>query len=482
MKHFNKPFYLAVLLLIINNSLVTQAQDTGSAILDAEYIHQQADSLANAFYNQGLVAGFSVAVLHDLDTLLLKAYGRADIGLDVSASPETKYRLVGPSGTILTILLMQQVEKGVISLDEDITHLLPDFPWQGRKLTLRQLLNATSGLTDYHYLGDPFVEEIAVPKSYDDVTALFAWRPFTHEPGERFKWTISGMHLAGVILERITGKHYKQLLREYIIEPLNLENTAYCGGEEVVPNLAVGHDSRSGIIKKARPESPSMYPFITTVCSSAGDVATIFKALLRGDLISQESFEQIISNKFNSRGMGLFAVTRDGKKRMLSVGGLLLGYSSFAQVLPEDEIIIVVLKNTFGGGKAFPLGQTLSKVALGNPANLPQPPTFRQLLDLPLTTAPDFYTGTYRTTFPNGTGTRKQYVRTYKIYEKAGELMIQAIGDVPERLLKQGENEFARASHPNWPINFTSANGEIIGIKIKEGDGTGVGPKNNETK
>lgn len=387
-----------------------------------ENLRKRLDSLASAYIDEGAIAGFSVAVFQGSDTLLLKGYGKADVGLDVPATSETKYRLVGPSATILAVLLMQQVERGIISLDDDITHHLPEFPWQGRSVTLRQLLNASSGIPDHHYLGDPFLKEIAVPKSYEDVTAIFAGRPFVHEPGERHSWTISGFHLAGVILERITGKNFQELLQENIIKPLGLKNTSYCGVQTIVSDLATGYTSTSGSLMLARPESPTMYPFIVTIFASAGDIATFFQALEDERLISLESWEEIMKAPAGF-GMGVFGAEPDGYKAVLSIGALFIGYKSFVQHIPEEELTVVVLENTMGGVRGHPFQFNLGKIVLGLPLQILERQDIKLFLDLPVENDLDSYTRTYRTTFPDGTGTRKQYERTYEIYEENNRLM-----------------------------------------------------------
>jgi len=164
------------------------------------------DSIARAALASEPMAGLSVAVLRGRDTLLLAGYGSADIGLGAPVTPATTFRVIGMP--VLAAALLQQVEAGRLRLDDDASRLLPDFPWQGRRVTVRQLMDATSGLPDYHYLGDPHLARRGVPKAQDEVTALFAGLPFTHEPGAKWQWTISGFHLAGGLLERLTGKPY----------------------------------------------------------------------------------------------------------------------------------------------------------------------------------------------------------------------------------------------------------------------------------
>lgn len=181
------------------------------------------DSIVRAELAQAPLVGVSVAVLRGRATVFERGYGYADLGLQAPATHETTYRVIGP---LLALSLMQQVERGRLRLEESASQRIPEFPWQGRNVSVRQLMDATSGLPDYHYLGDPQRGLRAVPKAHDEVLALFAGRPFIHEPGERWQWTISGAVLAGMILERVSGQPYAEYLQEHVFRRAGLGRSA----------------------------------------------------------------------------------------------------------------------------------------------------------------------------------------------------------------------------------------------------------------
>lgn len=436
------------------------------------------DSLARDALDSGPVAGFSAAVLQGDDTLLLAGYGHADIGLGVNTTEETKYRLIGPSATILAALVMRHVEAGRISLDEEVNPHLPDFPWQGRRVTVRQLLDATSGLPDYHYLGDPYWSGIAVPKSPDQVTALFAGRPFAHEPGERQQWTISGFHMAGLLLERLTGRTYAELIEGEIVAPLGLEHTAYCGDDrEVVDGLATGYETGGSRILPARPVSPSTYPFVVSVCASAGDVAEIQRAIRTGRLITPASYADMTAlstpaaEAMQASGRALVAgmvldTLAGGATFMF--GGLELGYASHAIDIPEHDLTVVVLTNAVwapGPSLAF----NLSRAALELPLVNEEPSAaIPDLLDLPISLQQiEQYVGTWRVRLRDAPPPYRLYERTYRIYSDNGALWIQPLGAPPERLLRQGEHSFAWGSSPEERLVFSVESGRAVSIAIR---------------
>src|SRR6059058_2340898 len=99
-------------------------------------------------------------------------------------------------------------ERGKLQLDDDISKFIPEFPLQGHHVTVRQLLNHTSGIVDYHYLGDPIEATSRLPKALDEVMALYAGKNWVNEPGKKWDWSISGFQLLVMIVERVTGESF----------------------------------------------------------------------------------------------------------------------------------------------------------------------------------------------------------------------------------------------------------------------------------
>src|SRR5258708_13547902 len=99
------------------------------------------------------------------------------------------------------IAVMQQVERGKLSLDDDLSKFIPEFPLQGHHVTIRQLLNHTSGIVDYHYLGDPIEATSRQPKALDEVIALYARQNWVNDPATKGAWSISPFQLLCTISE-----------------------------------------------------------------------------------------------------------------------------------------------------------------------------------------------------------------------------------------------------------------------------------------
>src|SRR5450432_4580634 len=159
------------------------------------------DAIVQRVIAQERVVGASVLVARGERILLHKGFGFADLGLEAPAKDETVYHVVGPMLPFTGIAVMQQVERGKLALDDDISKFIPEFPLQGHHVTIRQLLNHTSGIVDYHYLGDPIEATSRQPKALDEVMELYAGKNWVNDPGKKWDWSISGFQLLVTIVE-----------------------------------------------------------------------------------------------------------------------------------------------------------------------------------------------------------------------------------------------------------------------------------------
>jgi D-alanyl-D-alanine carboxypeptidase len=121
----------------------------------AQVSSSELDAVAQRVIARERVAGASVLVVQHGKVILHKGYGYADLGLEAPAKDDTVYHVVGPMLPFTGIAVMQLVEHKKLSLDDDLAKYIPEFPMQGHRVTIRQLLNHTSGIVDYHYLGSP---------------------------------------------------------------------------------------------------------------------------------------------------------------------------------------------------------------------------------------------------------------------------------------------------------------------------------------
>lgn len=449
------------------------------------------DAVARRVIGEEKVAGASVLVMQRGKVVLRKGYGLADLGLEAPVRADTVYHVVGPMLPLTGVAVMQLVERGKLGLDDEMSKYVPELPMQGRHVTIRQLLNHTSGIVDYHYLGDPIEATSRLPKALDEVMALYAGKPWLHAPGSKWDWSISGFQLLVTVVERISGASFADYVQQNLLSPAGVKATSYCDDSTVVRGLAHSYRRRADGYAPAL-ETGMAYNADLRFCSTVDDLYQLWKAIADKPLLSAKLFAQMAtpegaavhSNpKDPNAGYGFaMMVNREDGHRRIGQHGSLYGYSGALYDFPEDQLTIVVLTNT-EGQNAYAITRALARAALGLPA-LPAAPAKpeRTLSDLATTAAERAQlAGTYVVKLDKvGDGLHDsfaQYRRTYRIFDDNGRLTLQALGEPPERLLKQADGSFAVRSEPATKIVVAARRltvetglGPLAGARLGPGD------------
>src|SRR5580704_5618863 len=250
------------------------------------------DSFVQRMVAQEGVVGASVLVAQGGKILLHKGYGFADLGLEAAAKDETVYHVVGPMLPFTGIAVLQQMEREKLSLDDDISKYVPEFPLQGHRVTIRQLLNHTSGIVDYHYLGDPIEATSRQPKALDEVMALYAGKDWVNEPGQKWDWSISGFQLLVTIVERVTGQSFPDYVQQHIFTPAGVTSTTYCDDFTLVKGLSHAYRKFEASYVAAN-ENDMAYNSDLRFCSTVGDLLRLWRAISEKKLVIAETFKQM---------------------------------------------------------------------------------------------------------------------------------------------------------------------------------------------
>jgi CubicO group peptidase (beta-lactamase class C family) len=430
------------------------------------------DKIVQEAFAQQKVAGASVLIAQNGKIILNKGYGFAHLGFRVPATPQTKYFIVGANQIVLGAAIMQLVEKNTLSLDDEITKYLPGFNVQGNKITIRHLLTSTSGLPDYHHLGDPLTGQAYQPKAMDEVIDVFENKPFTMKPGTNHDWSISNFAVLVSILQKVTNQRYEVYIRTNIITPLGLHETEYLTQKKLIPQFAQGYNFSDSSFYPTT-HSLLKYDLSTRLVSTTGDIYKLWEGLKQGKAISRQSFMLMTSReeaaKNNSGNFGyMFGIAKLENYNTVSFGGSLDGYSSFSSYYyPEKEITIIIFTNTNGPTARF-MGRQLARKMLG----LPPPPGSelpkKIITDLPLTKQEQLnLAGTYivKRTVTNSTSplTYSMGKRTMRVFTEIDQLMLQQFGELPEPLLKQADGTFeVKTGWQRMIISFKNENNNIV--------------------
>ncbi|MEP6692686.1 MAG: serine hydrolase domain-containing protein, partial [Gemmatimonadaceae bacterium] len=427
------------------------------------------------------VVGASVLVAERGRVLLHKGYGVADLGLDAPTRDETVYHVVGPMLPFTGVAVMQLVERGSVKLDDDISKYVPEFPLQGRHVSVRQLLDHTSGIVDYHYLGDAIEATSRQPKALDEVMALYAGKTWVNEPGTKWDWSISGFQLLVTIVERVSGQRFADYVKKNLFQPAGLDHTTYCDDFSLTHGLS--HPYRrfeNGFV--AANENDMAYNADLRICSTVGDLYKLWSALKANTLIRAESFTMMETPQGAAAHMspqdpqaqyGLaLTINHEDDHRRYGQHGSLFGYSGSLYEFPADRLTIVVLSNT-EGQNAYAITRALARDVLRLPP-LPTPAAStgapralddiavsagdRRQLDGTFVLKPDRVSAELHDSFA-------QYRRTVRVFDENGRLMIQSLGEGPEQLYKQTDGSFARRSAPRSKVTIVVENGSAAMLK-----------------
>ena len=183
------------------------------------------------------IPGLSVAILRGDSVLLSRGYGEANVELHVPASDSTIYQSGSLGKQFTSALVVMLAEEGRLGLDDSITRWFPEAPEPWKGITVRHLLTHTSGIPDY---ADSTLD---YRRDYteDDLLRLAEGLPLAFPPGTRWSYSNTGYVLLGIIIHRVTGTFYGDLLRDRIFRPVGMRTARIISEADIVPNRAAGY-------------------------------------------------------------------------------------------------------------------------------------------------------------------------------------------------------------------------------------------------
>src|SRR6266566_130693 len=183
-----------------------------------EELGNRVDAIAKQMLSRH-TAGVSVAVARDGRVILARGYGMANVEHSVAVTPETVFHIASISKNILAAVVLRLADEGRLRLDDDVTKYVPEAPTHGRRVTVRQLLNHTSGIYSFTSLPEAENNE-RLELTHEQVLGLIKDKPLDFEPGSAWRYDNSAFYLAGMVVERVTHQKYGEYVREYLFKPL----------------------------------------------------------------------------------------------------------------------------------------------------------------------------------------------------------------------------------------------------------------------
>ena len=273
---------------------------------------------------------------------------------------------------------MQLVEQGKINLDDDLSKYLPDYNAQGRKITVKRLLDHTSGIKGYTEIPE-FRTLMAFKYPRDTLVKLFSKKPFDFEPGQEQIYNNSAFFLAGLIIAEVSGMPYEDYVQKNLFDKAGMKDAHYCSESKIFKRQVTGYDSDSAGPVQKGPLS-HQWPYAAgSLCSSAVDLVRWNEALhQQGTILGAAAYQEFITPETLTDGSvlgytkGIAIYPRIGHKALHHGGGI-NGFLSENIYFPDDSLSVVVLFNTAGPEGPDKYALKIAELILGKPADQAKP-------------------------------------------------------------------------------------------------------------
>jgi len=297
-------------------------------------------------------------VFQNGEKLLKKSYGYASIELTVPMPENAQFEIGSVTKQFTAAAILKLVEAKKLSLEDDFTDYIP-FDTKGRKITIHNLLNHTSGIPSYTEIRE-FWDLSIQEHPRDSLVRLVERNDFLFEPNEALIYNNSAYFFLGLIIEKVTEQSYEEFLKQEFFEPLGMNSTNYCSNSKVVKNKVYGYNySPNGLQQK--PYLNHTWPYSAgSLCSTTEDLLIWMRALHTGKVLTEPMYQTMISpDNLNdgtsvSYAKGLVNFSNYGHNEIAHGGGI-HGFLSDTRYFPEEDLYIICLINTTGprGGGFF---------------------------------------------------------------------------------------------------------------------------------
>jgi D-alanyl-D-alanine carboxypeptidase len=326
----------------------------------------QQDVLAQPALPDSFIAAYAkehnfngtILIQKDGKTSFVKSFGLANLPFKVPNTPRTKYKTASITKLFTSVLILQLHEQGKIDLHKPIGTYLPDYAGEGAgKVTLHQLLNHTSGLTNFDTVTDmetalkSGIPVYQTPYTSDQLLARFCSGKLVNPPGKVFDYNNGDYIVLGKIIERLYGQTYEQVLRDRILRPLKMENTSMLRQSDVIEGLADTYFFRDDLksLVNDLPVYPENWYAAGAMYSTVDDVLTFSNALFGARLLKKETIALMTKPGLDDYGYGLWTYETkiNGKKhKVVKRPGQIMGAQSQLYHFLDEDVTIVILSNT----------------------------------------------------------------------------------------------------------------------------------------
>ncbi len=330
-------------------------------------------------WEAGNAVGLAASIAYEGQDPLVATAGRADLASGELFQPQHSSDIGSITKTFMATLFLRLQEEGRLDLDDKLANWLPSFP-KANKVSLRQLLNHTSGIADF--LANPQVEQEIIGSigqsqhvSHQhllDLALALGNGGYDFEPGTSWSYSNTNYILLGLVAEAEVGQPIATQLRQRFFDPLGMHHT-FMGGDEAAPGRSQNYILLDGELHETGTSMDyGWYWTAGAILSTAEDLTLFARALFGGQLLSPASFAEMTTGVVEGEslyGLGLAIIDLPEGRLYAHTGGT-FGGTAFLGWLENEHIIITNLINTETGNEEDPgnlLGLTfLTALSEGN--------------------------------------------------------------------------------------------------------------------
>ena len=297
--------------------------------------------------------GMAILIAKNGKAIYRRAIGKANLEHDINLKPDHVFRIGSITKQFTAVSIMQLIEQGKLSADDEITKFIPDYPTHGNRITISHLVHHTSGIQSYTNMAGWDAETQRKDFTVSALVDYFKKEPMNFLPGEQWFYNNSGYILLGYIIEKVSGMTYEEYLQKNIFDPLGMKHSYYDNTEQIIPGRVQGYAMRDkGVINA--PYLSMTQPYAAgSMLSTVDDMLLWNNALMSGKVISKAYLEKalipaILNNGKNTGyAYGLMIGDLDGSKTVEHSGGI-HGFLSNGIYFPEEDVYVIAFSNSEG--------------------------------------------------------------------------------------------------------------------------------------
>ncbi|HDZ25822.1 MAG TPA: class A beta-lactamase-related serine hydrolase [Candidatus Aminicenantes bacterium] len=334
-----------------------------SPLTEKQFLQMMTDVMQR-ICKQDVFSG-TVLIAKGDEVLLTRACGEASKRFHVPNNIETKFNLGSMNKMFTATAVTQLVEKDLLSFEDTIDKYV-DESWLPKditsKITVHHLLTHTSGLGSY--FNEAYMKgSKGLYRKVNDFKPLLEGEKPAFEPGERFRYSNTGMLLLGVVIESVTGQSYFDYIHKNIYKPAGMKNSDSYEMDYPVENLAIGYSPdlkskygwQNNLFKHVIKGGPAGGGF-----STVGDLYRFARALQTGKLVSDD-FLKVLLKDHSGEGYGYgFGIEEGPSGKVVGHGGGFPGINGNLDIYLDKGYIVAVLSNYDNG--ASPVAQKISQL------------------------------------------------------------------------------------------------------------------------